>query len=306
LPKSLMSRAPDNQIDLILTHPRHQQTLRMNIELIRDLRCCQSVADLYHFQRRLFDLVIEVEQRGSEVRRVVTRLGRNGGTVPADAPELGTGLDPAELESWELEAEVFERIWRQLKSIGDALAWRAFGYDRRVIVALSRNQSPGPMYPKRGLEKELAVIETAWRERGEFVLHHDLTSALRVGDLSIFQKDGTVLLDEVKLNQRRRIRKQDQLLFDTSSVLADGGTLPSGFTPVLSTIPYRTNLKALREILDLAQQRTGIQGAVASPGRAVIAASLYTAPPALHSRSLQRPPRYRARPIPQQDRHHVH
>jgi hypothetical protein len=208
----------------------------------------------------------------------VTRLGRNGGTVPADAPELGTGLDPAELESWELEAEVFERIWRQLKSIGDALAWRAFGYDRRVIVALSRNQSPGPMYPKRGLEKELAVIETAWRERGEFVLHHDLTSALRVGDLSIFQKDGTVLLDEVKLNQRRRIKKQDRLLFDTSTVLAEGGTLPSGFTPLLSKISYRTNLKALREILDLAHQRTGIQGAVASPGRAVIAASLYTAP----------------------------
>jgi adenylosuccinate lyase len=40
---------------------------------------------------------------------------------------------------------VFERVWRQLKSIGDALAWRAFGYDHPVIVALSRNQSAGPM-----------------------------------------------------------------------------------------------------------------------------------------------------------------
>jgi len=272
----LMDRAAGNQIDLILTHARHQQALNTMIELIRDLRGCRSASDLYHFQRRLSELVLEVEQRRAEISRVRKRLGRRGGTLPADAPELGTGLDPANLDSWVLEAEVFERIWRQLKSIGDALAWRAFGYDRRVIVALSRGDAAGPMYGKEGLSKELEVIETTWRERGEFVLHHDLTSALRLGDLSIFQKDGSVHLQEVKTNQRHRIKKQDQLLFDTSTVLADGGTLPSGFTPV-STVPYRTNLKALREVLSLAHQRTGIQGAVVSPGRAVVAASQYTA-----------------------------
>jgi hypothetical protein len=176
-----------------------------------------------------------------------------------------------------LEAEVFERIWRQYKSIGDALAWRAFGYDRRVIVALSRNQSAGPMYGKDGLAKELEVIEATWRDNGEFVLHHDLTSALRVGDLSIFQSDDTVLLQEVKTNHLRRIKKQDQLLIDTSTVLANGGTLPSGFTPAVSTIPYKTNLKALQDVLGLAHARTGIQGGVVPPRRAVIAASLYTA-----------------------------
>jgi hypothetical protein len=46
------------------------------------------------------------------------------------------------------------------------------------------------MYGKDGLNRELEVIDTAWGDNGEFVLHHDLTSALRVGDLSIFQKDG--------------------------------------------------------------------------------------------------------------------
>jgi hypothetical protein len=40
LRKLLMDRAPGNQIDLILTHPRHQQALRTMIELIRDLRTC--------------------------------------------------------------------------------------------------------------------------------------------------------------------------------------------------------------------------------------------------------------------------
>jgi hypothetical protein len=60
-------------------------------------------------------------------------------------------------------------------------------------------------------------------------------------------------------------------------VLANGGTLPSGFTPAVGSIPYKTNLKALREVLGLAHARTGIQGAVVPPRRAVIAASQYTA-----------------------------
>jgi len=170
------------------------------IELITDLRRCCVPADLYEFQRQLFKLVLTTEQHRSEVRRVVHRLKKPRGTIPATAPELQSGLDPSDLDSWELEEEVLERVWRQLKSIGDALAWRAFGYDRRVIVALSRNHSPGPMHGKAGLAMELDFIDSAWRENGEFVLHHDLTAALRVGDLSVFRADGSVMLHEVKTN----------------------------------------------------------------------------------------------------------
>ncbi|AYF26693.1 hypothetical protein CSH63_04285 [Micromonospora tulbaghiae] len=274
---SLMDRAAGNQIDVILTHPRHQQALRDMIGLIADLRRCRLPVDLYEFQERLLRSVLETEERWSEIRRVVHRLKKRRGTVPADAPDLESGLDPLDLDAWRLEEEVFERVWRQLKSIGDALAWRAFGYDRRVIVALSRNASPGPMHGKDGLIKEREVIESAWRDNGEFVLHHDLTAALRVGDLSVFRADGSVLLHEVKTNSNRRIKKQDQLLIDTSMVLAGEGTLPSGFTPVRTQIPFVTNLRGLREVLALAHERTGIQAGVVSPGRAVVAASQYAA-----------------------------
>ncbi|WP_159079305.1 hypothetical protein [Plantactinospora sp. BC1] len=274
---SLMDRASGNQIDVILTHPRHQQGLRTMIELIADLRRCRLAADLYEFQERLFGLVLEIEQRRSEISRVMKRLRKPGGTLPRGAPDLGTDLDPSGLDSWMLEDEVYERIWRQLKSIGDALAWRSFGYDRQVIMALSRNASPGIMHGKDGLTKEREVIASAWRDNGEFVLHHDLTAALRVGDLSVFRADGSVLLHEVKINSKRRIRKQDQLLIDTSTVLADEGTLPSGITPVRTEIPLLTNLRGLREVLGLAHERSGIQAGVVSPGRAVVAASQYTA-----------------------------
>lgn len=46
---SLMDRAAGNQIDVILTHPRHQQALRDMIGLIADLRRCRLPVDLYEF-----------------------------------------------------------------------------------------------------------------------------------------------------------------------------------------------------------------------------------------------------------------
>ncbi|MET7831335.1 hypothetical protein ABZS44_00740 [Micromonospora sediminicola] len=247
----------------ILTHPAHQETLLALIDLIRTLRACRSAEDLYHFQSRLRGMVLDTEQRRSAISRQIKRLDRHR-NLTADAPELGTALDRTDRESWVLEGDVYERIWRQLKSIAD--------------VALSRADAPGPMYGKTGLAAELEVIETAWRESQEFVLHHDLTNVIRVGDLTVLDRDGWAWLREIKTNQRYRFPAQERLLADTSQVLADEtGKLPSGYAPVRTTIDYRTDLSGLHDILGLAHARTGIAGGVVSSGRAVVAASQFTA-----------------------------
>ena len=44
--------------------------------------------------------------------------------------------DPGTIEAWAFEELVFERIARQLRVVGDGLAWRRFGYDRRIIFVL--------------------------------------------------------------------------------------------------------------------------------------------------------------------------
>ncbi|MFU8871029.1 hypothetical protein [Micromonospora sp. SL4-19] len=274
--KTLLDRAAGHEIDLILTHPKHEWARRTLTDLIGDLRSCRH-DDLYDFQQRLFEIVLGVEEHRAQVRRVITRL-RRGQKIPAGAPELGIASEPLNPESWLLEEEVLERVWRQLKSVGDALAWRAFSFDRRIIVALSRGEPAGPMFGKTGLDTERRFVDEAWRDRGEFVLHHDLTSALRIADVSIFQRDGSVLLQEIKTNQRYRVRKQDKLVIDTSRALADGGALPGGYFPVCTEVPYKTNLTALREVLWLAHERQGIQGARLPYGRALLACSLYTAP----------------------------
>ena len=59
--------------------------------------------------------------------------------------------------------DVCERVDRQLRSVADALAWRVFNYDRRVIVAFSRNYPPGPMYYSRRFT--LSVQPRRFRDR---------------------------------------------------------------------------------------------------------------------------------------------
>ncbi|MCU7731088.1 hypothetical protein ODJ79_45875 [Actinoplanes sp. KI2] len=273
----LMDRKGSDETDAVLTHPAHQQTLNALIGLIRDLRACRTPEDLYAFQNKLRDHVLEVEKHRNAITQQIKRLHRHQ-KISTDAPELGTDRDRNAETSWTFEADVYERIWRQLKTVADALAWKAFHYDRAIIIALSRAQAPGMMYGKTGLAKELETIETAWHDEHQFVLHHDLTNVIRVGDLTVFDHDGYAWLREIKTNENRRVRAQDQLLAATSQVLAEKtGALPSGHSPLHTGIDYRTNLGGLRQLLDLAHARTGILGGKVSSGRAVVAVSQYTA-----------------------------
>jgi hypothetical protein len=120
------------------------------VRLITALRQCRSAEDYYHFQQDLLTKVLAVQERRAGCRRVA-RLLRQGKAVPVDAPELRSADPPANPETWELEADVCERVDRQSRSIADGLAWRVFNYDPRVIIALSRNQHPRPDGRQEGL-----------------------------------------------------------------------------------------------------------------------------------------------------------
>ena len=275
---SLTERLAEGRAEGLLTHPLHHWATTTLVGLVRDLRQCQSLQDAYHFQQTMIDLLLNVEEQRAAVSRTRKMLKRKPGRLPAAAPELQTGLDPLELGSWNLEYQVFERVCRQLRTVGDALAWKLFHYERNIIVALSRGEPAGPMFDKKGLDREREIITRAWRDDGEFVLHHDSTSALRVGDISIFQKDGGVLVQEIKTNDRYRDKAQDQKILDTVNALIKGGPLSTdGYTLVPSNVAYQANMKSLRDILVLASER-GLQGAKLPGGRAMVAINLASAP----------------------------
>ena len=151
-----LDELPAEKISAIQTHPIHQEGMRTVVRLIHQLRNSTCDSDLYEFQQELLARVLATEEHRAGCSRVVKRLKRGEG-VPVDAVELRGAGEQHELENWLLERDVCERVGRQLRCVGDALAWKAFDYQRNYILVLSRNEPPGPMAGKAGLIAERGV-----------------------------------------------------------------------------------------------------------------------------------------------------
>jgi hypothetical protein len=270
-----LERMTREQLDAVLAHPRHAKIFGVIEQLVTDLRSCRTNQNFYDFQQNLLDQVLETEVHRGACTRVVRRL-KDGKGVPADAPEISAPEGLSESMRYKIEVDVCERIARQLRSVGDALAWRALDYQRQFIVALSRNDSPGPMAGKEGLAAERDFITRAWRDDGHLALLHDLTNCLRIGDASVFVPDG-LLLQEIKTNPQRQEPAQTRRINEAAEALRTGTPLPRGGQRLVNLgIPYTTHLKILREVTDIAIER-GLRGAKVPGGRVLTVACLTTA-----------------------------
>jgi hypothetical protein len=259
----------------VLRHPGQQATAADIAEMISWLRSCDQPSDFYELQRRLFGLLYTVEERRGQCDRMVKRMRKGNTKLPPDGPSPPHNGDPTQLESWEFEAYVYERLARQLRTIGDGLAWRCFGYDRRLILTLCRNASAGPMYGKKGLPYELGRIKELWEKDHHFALHHDLTNCLRIADLTEFTDDGGALLREIKAKPHTEKQQRDRAQAAVDAI-TQGAPLPGGRPGarlVQLAEPYRTNLKQLDDLIQLAK-RYGCRGMKLSQGRALMASSL--------------------------------
>ena len=261
------------QATAVLQHPAQRAMVPTIAKFITQLRALETPEEYDDFQRHLFGYLHEVEERRADCSRVTKRLRREQ-SVPAGIPVPPTG-DPTQLATWELEAYVFERLARQLRTVGDGFAWTCFGYDRRIILALSRNDSPGPMYGKEGLPYELGAIQELWKNKKHFALHHDLTNCLRIADLTEFTADGQRLFHEIKAKPHVE-KKQLERAQAVVDAVNRGGRLPSSVGDhrlVQLQEPYVTNLKALDDLLQLAKH-DGAHGMKLPQGRAIVASSL--------------------------------
>jgi hypothetical protein len=262
------------ELNRVVLHPVQRSVHPVICELIAQLRTCETAEDYQDYQRALFQLVHAAETARAEVRRVVKRLKRGLG-VPSDAPELPTGADISDPDSWRLEDLTRERVVRQLRSVGDGLAWRVTGFDRCFILALSRNAQAGPMAGKAGLPFELGAVIELWEQRGHFALLHDLTSCLRIGDITEFTTDGRRLLHEVKAHGKGTA-PQLQRMETAVRAVNEGGPLPGSTERLLQVeTPLATDLHLLKVALDLADTR-GVVGVKAPGGRALVAGNART------------------------------
>lgn len=255
---------PAEDIDSVMRHPAQQSCVQVIASLIDELRSCRTFDDLDDLQRRLFQYLFEVENHRAEVRRCAKRL-KLGKALSFDAAKLPNGANPQDAETWRIEDLVADRMCRQLRAVGDALAWRASGNDRRYVLALSNNPPAGPMASKDGLGHEIgAAVEM--RAQGNFGLLHDLTNCLRIADLTEFSGNGK-LLYEIKKNPKAKRGPQLRRMSAAIEAVMNGGELPGmpGSAFVQPTAICRTHLGTLRTTIADAQQH-GL-AARALPGR---------------------------------------
>jgi hypothetical protein len=261
-------------IDEVLSHPAQRANIAAIAGLITLLRECKEWSHLHEFQKYLFKELYQVEECRAECARIIKRLKR-GEKLPKDCPVTPAKGDPLKIETWRIEAYVFERLARQLRTVGDALAWMCFNYDRRVMVAMSFNAPAGPMHGKEGLGYELGRVEELWVDK-RFGLLHDLTNCIRIADLTEFTLDGKAFFREMKKGGAKIPTGQKGRLLTAINAVNEGGPFSkdrpkTGFVELDE--PYITNLKALNDLIQLSKKH-GVRGMKLPPGRAVVAFSL--------------------------------
>jgi hypothetical protein len=259
----------------VLRHPRHEAAQKSLPELIRQLRQCANVQEGCDLQQELLGQVLAVETDRNAFSHAVKRM-RAGKPPQAGAPEPQSALDRALVETWQLEHDVCERVARQYRCVGDALAWRVFGFQRKQIIALCQNAPPGVMAGKKGVAAELALVGQA-RAAGQFAILHDLTNCLRIGDVTVFGDDGSFETIEVKSDPRRRSPAQRGRIRAAEDAVRSGGPLAGkDFRARLYDldIPFQTHLDVLR----IGTERAAAEGIFAAklPGdRALLVTDLY-------------------------------
>jgi hypothetical protein len=244
-------------IDQLLKHPMQFRATQVVGALLAGLRGCREWGDYYEFQGELFRELHDGQVHRSRIKRGIRRL--NAGKDP-DV----TAHEPS--QDLQIDLLVCDRVVRQLRSVGDALAWRLFQYDRRFIQTLSLNKPAGPMANKKGLDYELGRIVHLWEHKHHFGLLHDMTTCLRIADVSEFTGDG-LLFHEVKKNAARSDPKQ--LARIQAAIDAIQGRAPlrsdrGDASLFRSSLQYKTHLRRLEDIVNLAMERGCIAARVGS------------------------------------------
>jgi hypothetical protein len=157
----------------VLGHERHQLNLAVIGSLVARLKQLKTPKDFYDFHRDLIAHVYVADEWRAQCAEIELLL------------RGGSDCDPEwQHVDWRLERIVADRICRQLRCVGDGLAWKALSFERHLITALGTNRSNPSLYGKEGFGCELRVLQDTWEREGHFAILHDVTNCLTVGDLT--------------------------------------------------------------------------------------------------------------------------
>jgi len=245
-PSHLLTIGAD-AIDQLVQRPEQTLACSRIATLIDGLRRATSDQGYFDIQVQLFDWVAPAQVALMEARRNRHR------------EQQGKRVSPPLLASWADDERLWYRIQRQYRAVGDALAWKRLNFNRRFILAYSRNADPGPLAARpEGVAAEVKEVARLWRDHRELALIHDLTSCLRIGDVTVFETRGP-RVREIKSSGRKPRPQQLRRMNDALEFLAGRGPLRD---PVEGTmwefvtdVQFKTRFRELGRALELAEQQ---------------------------------------------------
>lgn len=149
------------------------------IKLSREKRYYKNPAEHFDFQAALLEKITEMDKTVADGKQVARSNGNDKDIIAQRKRNKALSF--------------------AFRQIADGIAWRSVGFSRFTMRVLSQSQSPGSAHGKeKGRKKEIGYAKTVVHNGG-FVLLHDATNYLRVGDLSVLKKIPDIpYLGEVK------------------------------------------------------------------------------------------------------------
>ncbi len=213
---------------------------------------------------------IELIQRFAGFQDGVTEVR---GNLKADKAELTrlTPLKPQPLQQIrKLQEQIAAReqknirnevISHILRSLADALIWRATGNERAVFAVLGDGVRVGRLSNDEGFAAERASAQD-WLDQGMLVFFNDLTNCMRTGDLTIMDRPGVganLTVEEVKRSGRtrsdsRQAKRQKRKLKLLQTGLDPNARENEPQALVRVPAPYRHHLDVLARLMAKARR----------------------------------------------------
>lgn len=189
-----------------------------NIEkLVQEVRLCQTLNDYrnvsLHLSKHIEQVSVAIKEFNKDIERAERALRR---LYKKGIPGISTEAIPIVVER--VQAKLYRKLYysfgRMYRTVGDALAWKIYGFQALPIYAYGMNSSPGisANSKQEGAQAEEEAVEKLWSEQGAFALRHDYTNCLRVWDLSVLYPSSKIpTVVEVKVEGRKVGKNQKDM-----------------------------------------------------------------------------------------------
>jgi hypothetical protein len=263
----LFKKGPPELVQKVLFHTVQAQTATYIEKLTDRLRKLDAAEACFALQEELLSTLYQAEKIEHEATK-----------------QLAMAPDDLDVRAQQFAAG---RATRQLRVVGDGLAWLVTGGHRAAIAALSQNESSGRIFGEgKGLDAEVSAVNAYWKQ-GHFALLHDLTNCLRIDDVTVVNRlhradvpdhqcpADAFAIAQVKANRKKKLtapqKRRRRLALDAINhggpLIGPGGLASQQFR---TKVPYETHEAKLAEILRRAME-DGVAGGALEDGWAISA-----------------------------------